>query len=62
MPAILAFLRRFGRFGIPLVAVYGPGLPRGEALPALLTPATMRAAIVRAERENANKITTEFSP
>ncbi|KQO80477.1 hypothetical protein ASF36_09670 [Methylobacterium sp. Leaf90] len=61
-PAILAFLRRFGRFGIPLVAVYGPGLPRGEALPALLTPATMRAAIVRAERENANKITTEFSP
>lgn len=61
-PAILAFLRRFGRFGIPLVAVYGPGLPRGEALPELLTPATMRAAIVRAERENANNITTEFSP
>lgn len=61
-PAILAFLRHFGRFGIPLVAVYGPGLPRGEALPELLTPATMRAAIVRAERENANKTTTEFSP
>jgi suppressor for copper-sensitivity B len=61
-PSILAFLRRFGRFGIPLVAVYGPGLPSGEALPELLTPATMRAAIVRAERENTNKITTEFSP
>ncbi|MCJ2036440.1 protein-disulfide reductase DsbD family protein [Methylobacterium sp. J-068] len=61
-PAILAFLRRFGRFGIPLVAVYGPGSPRGEALPDLLTPATMRAAIVRAERESQTKITTELSP
>ncbi len=61
-PAILAFLRRFGRFGIPLVAVYGPGLPRGEALPELLTPATMRAAIVRAERESTDKITAKFSP
>ncbi|MFD1304001.1 protein-disulfide reductase DsbD family protein [Methylobacterium marchantiae] len=60
--AILAYLRRFGRFGIPLVAVYGPGLPRGEALPELLTPATLRAAIARAERESPDKITTEFSP
>ncbi|TXM77107.1 protein-disulfide reductase [Methylobacterium sp. WL69] len=61
-PAILAFLRRFGRFGIPLVAVYGPGLPRGKALPELLTPATLRAAIERAERESPDKITTDFSP
>lgn len=44
-PAILAFLRRFRRFGILLVAVYEPGLPRGETLPEFLTPATLRATI-----------------
>ncbi|MCJ2082682.1 protein-disulfide reductase DsbD family protein [Methylobacterium sp. J-090] len=61
-PAILAFLRRFGRFGIPLLAVYGPGLPRGEALPELLTPAAMRAAIVRAARESSDKAAAKSLP
>jgi len=59
-PAILAFLRHFGRFGIPLVAVYGPGLPRGEALPELLTPAMMRAALARAERGRRAQSEPEF--
>ncbi len=34
---IAAYLKSFGRFGIPFNAVYGPGAPKGEALPELLT-------------------------
>lgn len=48
-PAVAAFLRRFGRYGIPLDVVYGPARPEGEALPELLTPATVTAALDRAE-------------
>ena len=36
-PAIAAYLRRFGRYGIPFNAVYGPGAPGGLPLPELLT-------------------------
>lgn len=36
--AITAYLRSYGRYGIPFNAVYGPGLPRGEALSEILTP------------------------
>ena len=35
--AITAYLRSFGRYGIPFNAVYGPGLPQGRALSEVLT-------------------------
>lgn len=45
---IARYLAGFGRYGIPFDAVYGPGLPQGEALPELLTAAAVLAAIERA--------------
>ena len=45
---IAAYLHHFGRFGIPLDVVYGPGRPGGEALPELLTSAAVVAALDRA--------------
>jgi suppressor for copper-sensitivity B len=47
-PAISNYLARFGRYGIPFDAVYGPGLPHGEALPELLTAEIVIAALERA--------------
>lgn len=47
-PAIAAYLEEFGRFGIPFNAVYGPALPRGLALPELLTEEVVMAAFGRA--------------
>jgi suppressor for copper-sensitivity B len=47
-PAIAAYLKRFGRYGIPFNAVYGPGAPAGLALPLILTPDAVRAALARA--------------
>jgi suppressor for copper-sensitivity B len=46
---IAAYLASFGRYGIPFNAVYGPALPRGEALPELLTSAAVLAALARAQ-------------
>ena len=46
--AIAAYLKRFGRYGIPLDVVYGPGRPNGEALPELLTTAIVNGALDRA--------------
>jgi suppressor for copper-sensitivity B len=46
--AIADYLKRFGRYGIPFNAVYGPGAPAGVALPEILTAATVRAALDRA--------------
>lgn len=45
---ISAYLKGFGRYGIPLDVVYGPGQPRGEALPELLTPTLVLDSIDRA--------------
>ena len=45
---IARFLAGFGRYGIPFDAVYGPGLPSGEALPELLTADTVLDAMDRA--------------
>ena len=45
---IARFLAGFGRYGIPFDAVYGPGLPSGEALPELLTAETVLDALDRA--------------
>ncbi|HZT51075.1 MAG TPA: protein-disulfide reductase DsbD domain-containing protein, partial [Stellaceae bacterium] len=46
--AIAAYLRRFGRYGIPFNAVYGPGAPAGVALPEILTADAVRAALRQA--------------
>ncbi len=42
-PVITAYLRRFGRFGIPFNVVYGPGAPAGLPLPELLTESAVLA-------------------
>ena len=47
-PAIADYLKRFGRYGIPFNAVYGPGAPAGLALPEILTGDEVRAALERA--------------
>jgi suppressor for copper-sensitivity B len=44
---IARYLRGFGRYGIPFNAVYGPALPQGRALPELLTPEAVAAALDR---------------
>lgn len=46
--AIAAYLRSFGRYGIPFNAVYGPGLPQGRALSEILTPDQVLAALADA--------------
>ncbi|MFB3134830.1 MAG: thioredoxin family protein, partial [Rhodospirillales bacterium] len=46
--AVSRYLARFGRYGIPFDAVYGPGAPDGIALPELLTEEAVLAALDRA--------------
>ncbi len=46
--AIAAYLRSFGRYGIPFNAVYGPARPDGEPLPELLTRRAVLGALDRA--------------
>jgi suppressor for copper-sensitivity B len=43
--AIAAYLRSFGRYGIPFNAVYGPAAPHGLALSEILTSEQVLAAI-----------------
>jgi suppressor for copper-sensitivity B len=45
---IAAYLRGFGRYGIPFNAVYGPALPQGRALPEILTPDRVLQALAEA--------------
>jgi suppressor for copper-sensitivity B len=47
-PAVAAYLKGFGRYGIPFNAVYGPGRPQGEALSELLTSEAVIKALDRA--------------
>jgi suppressor for copper-sensitivity B len=47
-PAVTAYLQSFGRYGVPLDVVYGPGAPAGIALPELLTPGAVMEAFRRA--------------
>jgi len=47
-PAIGDYLRKFGRYGIPFNAVYGPSAPGGIALPELLTAEAVKSAFDRA--------------
>lgn len=58
-PRILSLLKSFGRFGIPLVAVYGPGLPEGTALPEILTPGIVLSALGQAARPIGNAVGAE---
>jgi suppressor for copper-sensitivity B len=46
--AIAAYLRSFGRYGIPFNAVYGPALPQGRALSEILTPDQVLQALADA--------------
>jgi suppressor for copper-sensitivity B len=46
--AVTAYLQSFGRYGVPLDVVYGPGVPDGIALPELLTPSAVTDALQRA--------------
>lgn len=59
-PAVTAYLKSFGRYGVPLDVVYGPGAPTGIALPELLTPQAVIKAVHRAEtvptRQEAEKV------
>jgi suppressor for copper-sensitivity B len=48
--AIAAYLRGFGRYGIPFNAVYGPAAPHGLALSEILTPDQVLAALSEAAR------------
>jgi suppressor for copper-sensitivity B len=45
---IAAYLRSFGRYGIPFNAVYGPGAPEGLALSEILTSDQVERALARA--------------
>ncbi|MBW4025266.1 MAG: protein-disulfide reductase [Proteobacteria bacterium] len=47
-PAITAYLQSFGRYGVPLDVVYGPGAPDGIALPELLSAQAVMEAFRRA--------------
>ena len=47
-PAVTAYLQSFGRYGVPLDVVYGPGAPKGIALPELLTSDAVMDAFRRA--------------
>jgi suppressor for copper-sensitivity B len=47
-------LQSFGRFGVPLDVVYGPGAPAGIALPELLTSGAVMDAFRRAASTGAS--------
>ncbi|MCW8309075.1 protein-disulfide reductase DsbD family protein [Acidiphilium sp. PA] len=47
-PPITAYLRSFGRYGVPLDVVYGPGARSGVLLPSLLTSGAVMQAFRRA--------------
>ncbi len=47
-PIIAAYLKSYGRYGIPFNAVYGPSAPQGIPLSELLTPGDVLSALNRA--------------
>jgi suppressor for copper-sensitivity B len=47
-PIVTAYMQSFGRYGVPLDVVYGPGAPAGIVLPELLTPGAVMHAFERA--------------
>jgi suppressor for copper-sensitivity B len=61
-PQIAAYLKEFGRYGIPFNAVYGPGAPGGIALPELLTEQAVLTALEQAAAGAPPKMASEPSP
>ncbi|HJO68386.1 MAG TPA: protein-disulfide reductase DsbD family protein [Rhodospirillales bacterium] len=55
--AISRYLGSFGRYGIPFDAVYGPGAPRGIALPELLSEDAVLTAFERAQAKSSRAAT-----
>ncbi|HEU0118488.1 MAG TPA: protein-disulfide reductase DsbD domain-containing protein [Alphaproteobacteria bacterium] len=49
-PVITAFLHKYGRYGIPFNAVFGPGAPQGLVLPELLSPEAIEQALEKAAK------------
>jgi len=47
-PVIARYLARYGRYGIPFTAVYGPATPEGLILPELLTDSAVLDAVRKA--------------
>jgi len=47
-PVIAAYLKSYGRYGIPFNAVYGPGAPEGIVLSELLTASDVASALEQA--------------
>ena len=60
--AIAAFLRGFGRYGIPFYAVYGPATPDGQPLSEILTPGEVLAALGKAAPPKPVARTTTTAP
>ncbi len=60
-PAVTAYLQTFGRYGVPLDVVYGPGAPDGIALPELLTQAAVMDAFRRAGVAHLQEQTVDFA-
>ena len=54
-PRIIAYLQSFGRYGVPLDVVYGPGAPQGIALPELLSAEAVMDAFQRATSAGTRK-------
>lgn len=50
-PAISAYLKTFGRYGIPFNAIYGPAAPQGIALPELLTGSVITDAVKKSQNQ-----------
>lgn len=48
---ITTFLRRFGKYGVPFYAVFGPGVPDGMPLPEVLTTQIVKDAIESARKK-----------
>ena len=46
--AISAYLKSFGRYGIPFNVVYGPAAPQGVPLPEILTESSVIAGFEKA--------------
>jgi suppressor for copper-sensitivity B len=47
-PRVTAYLQSFGRYGVPLDVVYGPGRPEGVPLPELLSASAVLDALSKA--------------
>lgn len=50
-PTIAAFLQKYGRYGIPFNAVFGPAAPNGIILPELLSPSAIIDALKKADAQ-----------